>query len=281
MSKGDMLLVKVFILALDGLEYDLVKRWKMENLMQKKYGKMVLSTEYYHADEHVPYTPIIWASFITGVPAKEHDIRSIFIYGKILDSFRNLPLIKWIKGKRKIFWRVGLKPRVVDRRDLKAKTFFDEIEPSIALDVPAYNEPTEVNLRLGKIIMTRGLKEYVKEAWEVYKDRKKRVFEYINENWKIFMAYFKIADLLGHIYIAKSPKDLQKVYETLERLASDINEKISEETVFLIISDHGMKPEPDGTGNHSVYAFYSLNFKTRWEPKDITDFYLKILEWAK
>lgn len=247
--------------------------------MQEKHGKYILSHSYYHVDEHVPYTPIIWASFITGLPPEKHNIRSLFTYGQFLDYLRNIPFIKRIKGKRKIFLRLGLKPRRVGKRDLAKETFFDKIRPSVAIDVPAYNESTEVNWRLGETLMSKGLKEYVKELWKVYDDRKKQVFENIGEDWKLIMAYFKIADLLGHMYIAKRVRSLQKVYLNLDELACEIKKKIPDNTIFLIVSDHGIKPEPDGTGTHTSHGFYSINIATDWKPKDVTDFYPKIMEW--
>ena len=168
----------------------------------------------------------------------------------------------------------------MDKKDLAAETLFDRVKPSVAVDVPAYNEPTEVNLRLGEILVYRGLKEYIKEVWRVYEDRKKRVFSSISEEWKLFMAYFKIADLLGHIYIAKDLERLRRVYFTLDGLTRELKSKVSDDdAVFLIVSDHGMKPEPDGTGNHSSHGFYSVNIETSWEPKDVIDFYPKIMEW--
>lgn len=86
---------------------------------------------------------------------------------------------------------------------------------------------------------------------------------------------------LGHVYIAKNLKSLRKVYLILDELAYEIKKKIPENTIFLIVSDHGMKSELDGTGNHSSHAFYSVNIETDWKPKDITDFYPKIIEWLE
>ena len=274
--------MRVFILALDGLEYNLVIQWKLRSIMQKTYGKLHISPNYYHKDENVPYTPIIWASFITGIPPERHGIKSIFTYGKFLDKIRNMPVIRSIKGKRQIFWRLGLKPRVVNKKDLGKETLFERITPSVAVDVPAYNEPSEVNLRLANAIMKKGVKHYVNAVWKVYQNRKKRVFEKIHEDWKLLMAYFKISDLLGHVYIAKSPEHLRRVYLELDRLVYELKTKLSDDILFLIVSDHGMQPSDDGvTGTHSKHAFWSLNIDTNWRPKDITDFYPKIIEWTK
>lgn len=272
---------KVFVLALDGLEYDLVEKWRLRNLMQSKYGKIILSSDYYHKDVHVPYTPIIWASFITGVPPERHGIKDFFTYGKTLDFIRNLPVIRWIKGKKKILRKIGMKPRTVEERDLNVKTIFDIIKPSIAVDVPAYNEPAEYFYRRNKALKDRGLKGYEEEIWKIHKERKKKVFENLQKDWKLFMAYFTIADLMGHLHIAKRLRRLKIAYDELDVLASKLKEALPEDTVFLVISDHGMKPESDGTGSHSSHAFYSLNIETDWEPKDITDFHKKIIDFLK
>jgi len=280
---------RVFILALDGLEYDLVKQWNLKGLMQKKFGKIKLRAEYCikskplwakdTSKENVPYTPIVWASFITGLPPTKHKIRSIWTYGRILDRIRKLPLISWIKGKRKILYKIGLGPRVVNRKDLNAKTFFDLVKPSIDVYVPTYSDNTELHRRLSKALLA-GLKEYEKEIWRVHEERKKKLFESLQKEWKLFMAYFDIADLMGHLHIVKRPQKLRRIYRRLDILAFKIKKQLPKDTIFLVVSDHGMKPEPDGTGNHSDHAFYSLNIDIDWEPNDITDFYHKILEWC-
>jgi hypothetical protein len=98
--------------------------------------------------------------------------------------------------------------------------------------------------------------------------------------WKLFMAYFDLADLAGHLYFIKKPQKLKHAYYALDNLTFILKRKVK--CVFLIISDHGMKPFTDGvTGNHSFYALWSLNFKINWQPRSITDFHMKILEWNK
>lgn len=268
--------MKVFTLALDGLEYNLVKKWSLKHLMQKKYDKILLSPRYQHPDAKVPWTPYIWASFISGTPTY---IRISFTYGRILNKIRTLPFVNWVKGKRRILWKVGLTPRVV-QSGKPTETIFDKVRPSIAIDVPTYNEPLET-WKIHEVLWTKGVKEYVKEIWKLYESRKTRTFQNLSKDWKFFMAYFRIADFLGHMYITKSPKTLQRVYKTLDDLTFKLKRTIPEDTIFLIVSDHGIKPEPDGTGNHSNHAFYSLNIKTDWRPKDIIDFHPKILEWVK
>ena len=66
--------MKVLIIALDGLEFDIVKRYELRNLRQKVYGKIELN------NFKKIYTPIIWASFITGLPPEKHGVDSCLLY---------------------------------------------------------------------------------------------------------------------------------------------------------------------------------------------------------
>ena len=272
--------MKVFILGLDGLEYKLVVKWKLKNLMQSKYGYFNVDEVYMHEKEKVPYTPIIWASFITGKKPSEHGVKELWTYGKLLDKLRHMPPLKWIKGKRRFLSKLGLKPRVVGREKLNCPTLFDVINPSIAVNVPSYNESTYLHRRLSEAFY-RGLKEYEKEIWRVHEERKKATYEALkNSDWKLFMTYFDLADLLGHLHFIKRPLKLLKAYLELNKLAAELQRMIPKNTVFLIISDHGMKSSGDGvTGNHSKRAFWSLNIDENWEPRDFTDFYPKIMDW--
>ena len=276
--------MKVFILALDALEYNLVTKWDMENLKQTTYGKFKLSPEYFHEEENVPYTPIVWASFITGKKPSEHRIKSIFTYGKLLEKLRWFKPIKAIKGKRKILWKLGIKPRTVNRGDLNLSTIFDKVKPSIAFQVPTYNESTELNLILRVFLQEKSIKEFIQKTWEIFHLKRRQLFEILDKqkDWKLFMAYFKVADLLGHVYLKKNPKKLKEVYFILDTLTEEIKEKMPNNILFLIVSDHGMQIGDDPVfASHSNHAFWSLNIKTNWKPKDITDFYPKIIEWTK
>ena len=80
MAKLDSRHSRAFILALDGLEYELVVRWNLRQLMQKTFGKYSIPKYYMHETEEglTPYTPIIWVSFLTGKHPKEHNIKSMW-----------------------------------------------------------------------------------------------------------------------------------------------------------------------------------------------------------
>jgi|GEM_PF-992937 len=279
---------RVFILALDALDHRLVMRWRLKNLLQKKWGTFEISKEYFRMkkeeSEGIPFSPKIWTSFITGRKPSEHGVKTWWVYSKPLERIRHLPVISWVKGKRKILRKIGIKMHIISRRDISGlKTIFDEVKPSIAIYVPAYNDPTFLHEKLEEAFHM-GLDKYAKQIWEDHEERKKATLKALNENrdWKLFMTYFRLADLIGHLFYVKKPLRIMKAYLELNNLAGMLKTHVPPNTIFLIVSDHGMRASSDGLmGEHSKYAFWSLNIDTEWTPKDFTDFYPKIIEWTR
>ncbi|MHA1722466.1 MAG: alkaline phosphatase family protein [Candidatus Baldrarchaeia archaeon] len=276
--------MRCLVFALDGLEYGLVVKWKLKHLLQRKYGKIEISEDYYYMSPHgefVPYTPTIWASFLTGLPPSKHKVKSLWTYGRILDFIRRLPVISWIKNKRKILYKLGiLEPKIVSKDTLNVKTIFDVVKPSIAVRMIAYNDDTEQWRKRSKAMLFEGLEKYEELVWEDHRLREKEFFNNLHKDWKLLMVYFRLADELGHIYIAKRPRKMQRIYSRLETVVYKAKKQLKENVIILIVSDHGMKPLPDGTGNHSTHGFWSININTEWEPKDFTDFFPQIVRWC-
>ena len=274
---------RVFVMALDGLEYDLVIKWRLKNLLQKKYGKIQVKPSYYFPNGHdVPWTAKVWSSFVTGTPPEKLGIRSFSTYGKILDFIRFLPPFKWIKNKRRFLVKIGICPRTPTRKDMSYRTLADVVNPSVSVYFPFVDDI--FNLRRFMLLFeTHGAKVFEKEMLKVHRLRIDLTFKMLEEkhDWKLFLTYFDAPDLMGHLHIAKRLKRLKRFYQSLDFLAYKLKKKVPEDTVFLIVSDHGMQPMPDGTGDHSCHAFWSVNIDTDWEPKDIIDFYPQILRWCK
>jgi predicted AlkP superfamily pyrophosphatase or phosphodiesterase len=271
-------MTRILILAYDGLEYDLVEKWNLRNLMQKTHGKFdaPISPKF-----GKPHTPSAWASFITGKKIEEHGIDGWWTYGKFLDWLGYKPPLRWIKNKRRVLWKLGIKPRTFSRRDWKCETIFDMVKSSIALNIPAYNEPTKYHEWLNDSLR-KSLRDYEETIWKIHEIRKTQLMENLDKEWKLLMAWFDLADLLGHIHLVKRLGRLRLAYRELDRLSRDVKRLLPRDTVCLIVSDHGMWDSGDGvTGDHSNHAFWSLNIETDWKPEDVTDFYPKILEWGK
>jgi len=272
--------MKVVILAYDGLEYDLVVKWKLKNIMQEYYGKYEAPIS---PKRGKPFTPNAWVSFITGLPPEVHGVDDWWSFGKILDWLRFHPPFIWIKGKRMILKKLGIKikPKVVGKEYIKYDTIFDLVKPSIPLFIPAYNEPVEPHIEYG-LALEKGVREYIRTIWKWHNIRKETLFKNLDKDWKLLMIWFDIADVLGHVCIVKCRNELFKAYLDLNSIAKRVRDKLDNETAILIVSDHGMEVTADGvTGDHSKYGFWSLNVKPPLTPKKITDFKNMILSLAK
>jgi len=118
------------------------------------------------------------------------------------------------------------------------------------------------------------LKEFERVVWKIHKYRKKVVLSNISKDWDLFMAWFDLADCIGHLYMGRSILKILKAYLELDRLATNLKTMVGDDTLFIIVSDHGMMPG----GKHSDRAFYSFSNDIARRPNKIEDFYLLIID---
>jgi len=271
--------MRTLILAMDGLEYTLVKQWKLRYLMQTRHGthKPFISPR-----KKKPHSPSLWASFITGKKLEEHGVDDWWKWHWLIDRIRYLPPLVWIKGKRRIIEKLtGY--RIRPKNALKAlknrpKTLFDIVKPSIAIDVPTWNMDLDRRFWIEKSLK-QSVAKYIEEVWRRHKEKVELLLNHINNDWKLLMIWLDAPDLLGHVCIAKCRLKLLSLYMNLNGLVKKINEEIGDNTFILVVSDHGMKAMPDGTGDHTDYGFWSINRDWEWfNPKKITDFFNLILK---
>ena len=273
---------RIFILALDGLEYDLVVKYRLKPLMQNIYG--FIDVSYF---KNV-LTPTIWTSFITGKNPEEHSIYSWWRFSryKWLDRLAhwvryNVPIIRSMSSAKikRILRVLGLTPYPPSKSDLNVPTIFELVKPSIALFVPGYNEEPWIR-DLYSEAFARGIRESERVLWKIHKYRRQRLFQELSINvhqWKLFMVWFDLADWMGHLYMGRSTLKILKTYFQLAKLASKIQETLPKNTLLMIVSDHGMEPN----GEHSLKAFYSFNININWRPTRITDYFYFITKNLK
>lgn len=285
---------KVIILGIDAIEYDLIEKWDLKNLKQKEYGKTILSLP----SGQEPATEIIWPCFITGKEPNEMGYSSLNIYSKFLKTF--IPLISPVidklfidtKTKNKIqkiqgilylhylfiilLKKIGLihKPT---KDDIKAVTIFDNKKiKSIHLHIPVLDKDAfpEYRKDIGKVISEKvhhpiieikQKKEFTQRSREVYDIIKKN-------NWQLFMQYFFVLDGVQHIFY-RNPKKIAHFYLMFDEFIKKVEELIDDETLLLIVSDHGVKK-----GIHTSYGFYSINKKLGLKNPKLIDFREKIEE---
>ena len=283
MNKGSFDFKRVCILALDALEYNLVEEFNLENIKQLEYGKIDVSAF------KVLATPVIWASFISGLPPEKHGLTIKAIpqwTNPAMEKLRRLSIkmqLGRIKGKGKIFELLGFEHRPFYERTLeefrsrKIETLFSVIPNSKALSVPPYQKWTDrqTQLLLRQAIENKEkMSVFEEHIWSIFEKKKEKCIKIIQKgNWNLFMTHFIPTDSLGHIFAGNLTK-MFGIYLKAEELVEDVKKIIEDETLLLIVSDHGMKPVGKGTyGEHSDHGFYSSNVKLNLVNPKITDFF--------
>ena len=111
-----LLILRVTIIGIDGLDYDVVEAMELKNLQQRIHGKLGIPIECYREvgkGVHSPWTPLCWMSIITGQipPEKFRQERKKVYSNEIIDwSRRNFgKYLGFIRGKRKFLMKSGVK----------------------------------------------------------------------------------------------------------------------------------------------------------------------------
>ena len=89
------------------------------------------------------------------------------------------------------------------------------------------------------------------------------------------MEYFWFLDGIQHVYF-KNIKKIAKYYVILDNFVGKLRKRVDNETLILIVSDHGQKK-----GMHTSYGFYSVNKKLDLKNPKLIDFKIKIEELIK
>lgn len=90
----------------------------------------------------------------------------------------------------------------------------------------------------------------------------------LEENCDLFVFYTKIIDYVGH-FLAWDTRAMWHLYERADKFVEKLERRVGDNTLILVISDHGMKR----TGMHSDHAFYSTNIVLNLRNAKMTDFY--------
>lgn len=145
--------MKLLIIGLDGLDYDLVMRWGLKQYLQKYHGK------HYVGFACNLYTPILWGMFLTGINVEKHGyslkelrdkwkqdiwkysfLRKLYLIRKKLLPMKKLSI-------RPLLVKLGLVrpyPPSILPKHLLEQTFTLELKRKglkvYAIEVPGFNE---------------------------------------------------------------------------------------------------------------------------------------------
>jgi len=263
---------RLIVLGIDGLDYNLVKKWKLKNLMQKACCKMDLS------DFRVKVTPPIWGSMLTG--KVDEEIMEVWIRAAQFVDLKSDVEQKWWARivtemlpyipaviKNKILFRLlenmGENPFEVTSNYVKDKNLtniFQFFKKPWTNGIPSYGrlDNTPERRKLFEKA-TSGDKKQLKD-YEIkhYKKDKLELFTALEKDkYDLIFWYTPFVDSLGHMYIGK-PLSLMKFYMEINTLVGEVKKNYNSYPIY-VVSDHGMEEVERGWGMHSDYAFFSSN----------------------
>lgn len=283
--------MKVFVLAIDALEHDLVEKFRLNNLKQTEYGKIDVSGFRSYHPSSLLCTPLIWASFISGVMPDKHKVSDYYRWNS--NFLQRMSKVSKELGLTKIVGKLGflsfLDAKIrpfghTDWRKTGLRTIFDYASNPIALGVPTYSYDEQImrNKKLIKYVLEKRIteKEFEKIVMKTYQERCRIAFSLLDQDWDLFMLYIHgISDLFGHLFFGDT-KRMLKAYLELNYLAGRIKKRIKGGVLFLIVSDHGMvnlgtfgKHKSKKYGEHSNHGFYSINTRLDLQNPMITNFF--------
>lgn len=269
--------MRICILAFDGLEAKLVKKMDLKTLLQRRHGTYPVASSDYA-------TPALWASFLTGLSPKEHGIQG-FVRRRFIQTERVKKLLKYVRllnFARKVFLGSKIDKKIFKPRPESVKhsmTIFAHAKLPLPYNVFSYNEePEQFELRyrfpLTKIVGDRVMSKIALKAWKKLTLRNMKVFLELlsSKRWDLAMTHIYYTDYVGHV--AWGTKDFYESYLMADQYAKKVSRVIGDDTLLLIVSDHGMD-----RGFHTNYGFYSLNRDDiEVNIKDIRDFHSFILK---
>jgi hypothetical protein len=273
--------MRVLILGIDALEYNLVEKWNLKYLKQAEYNKISVPIPDGFED---PATVIVWPCFITGKEPKDMGYTNTEIHKSIatdmIDKFvevkKKLPIFVkrkfaeiYIGLSMSIRRSLNLEKRTPRRGDIKAPTIFDSKEyKSVHRHIPVYDSSFSMRMGVIEAINDKTRRsQYEKDCLREFYDRKKEVFDIMmDERWDLFMEYFHCLDSIQHVFYKNKPKILN-YYLLFNSFVEELTKILPEDVILLIVSDHGQE-----NGLHTKYGFYSCNKKLNLNKPKITDF---------
>lgn len=268
------------VIAFDGMDYELIEDYDLQNVIQKEFGRIENSKGINYRS-----TSELFASFITGETYDDHGVVKLkrehkktltskgVIPSFLEDNIRGLFRLNQISKKffSKVY-RIDSPSHKYTKEDLKIRSIFDKIELSKPLFVPAYNPDLRWQLGMPHEISLVGGRKDVREYSKKLTDS--RINDFYNlsfEFWDFVMLHLHDPDAVQDLGLGNYQQD----YNRLDNIAGDIIERFSEEWTIIFMSDHGLPTEYE----HNENAFYSCNKELFGDQTPhITDFHDKILE---
>jgi len=284
---------KVVVVAVDGLDYNLVIRWKPKHFMLDYIGRHRLEPV---LKGEKPYTPVIWGSFLLGRPAvdlgfslreiKEARVREVWgplaylLYRvkKALIGDRRTGLGRVLKRLRiargvgpEGLNAEGVKGLVRAERlpeGLRRLTFIEKaLKEGFRVwvrEFPSYNEDEIFRIRMRTPMMLgaslRERVEFLEKAHDTASRIAREALDAIPD-YDLVIYYTPVIDLAQHLlYRRGRPKHmllLRRFYALTEGVVGElIDMGLDEGALVIVVSDHGFDPR---SLDHSLTGYWSSN----------------------
>ena len=273
---------KVYILGLDGLDFNFVKKWNLKILQQLEFDETIVPID---KEKGFPMSPQVWGSFLTGKHESQnfqYESSPLSMLSFVLNFLRKyIKKIDFTRISQKILPKI-LPDRLWQRQvigltNLQNKTFLD-LTKSKPINVIFYNQDPTIHVVYYYFsIGENSLEKTFKLTKSLYIKNKKQILNKTKQSlnsYELIFSYLPFPDVFQHILMFRLD-EIKSHYYDLEEFVTSIKSLIPESSLFLIISDHGFNLK---TGFHSNFGFYSSNKPLKPKPKHITDFFQLIID---
>jgi len=254
----------LFVLGLDGLDYDLVHKWKCCELQQAFCGRLLVPL---HPVLGVPKSSMVWACFLTG--DWEGCVKyADFTYGS-LNRDRIYRVLMRVRSM--LPFGLGLMKHFVEKKQfpkLVDETFVDRLNCGL-INVPYYNfDPFPFSLHQQYASGTLNLAQVFHQGYQHLYHLQEMVLSH--PHGAFTFAYFPFPDFMEH-YRYRNVSHIQWLYGRLNFFVYKLKKQLDDN--LLVVSDHGFNLEK---GMHSMEGFYS--FSKRLAVERISDFHNLLLQ---
>lgn len=250
---------RIFILALDGTPYSLLKKLIDENRMPnlKRFAE---NADFKQMDSVIPpVSSVAWASFMTGChPGKhgiygfiERDPHTMKWFVPLSDRLKEntIQTILSAAGKRVFMMNIPMTypPRPVNGisvcgflgNDLTQGTY----PPEVGTFLKARGYVIDADTELAKT----DLNQFYTHLIDILERRVETMWHFWEqENWDFFMIHIMETDRLHHFFWEYMEQDhpvwaekFYNFYELIDRFIGDIIHQIPKDIPLMILSDHG------------------------------------------
>jgi len=257
--------MRVFLFCVDALEYDFISPRNYPHLKQEQYEKVHIPLRCMTKKPDgliTPFTPIMWKQILTGrceadVPTSKPDRYKNTVLNWLLrrklvrNTYRSI--VSTGMAKRGLPLRMGFERKNIMEGE---ESLLTVAKNPLVLQDPVLAEIRWAGIKTGEFKPFEILEKFE----DIFEEEKREALDSIDETWDLFIFYTKLLDTSGHLLWGRD-NFMEKYYQRVEDFAGKIRSILSDDTLMVILSDHGMSLLEGSSigGRHSHHAYMSLS----------------------